>query len=453
MSRTIAIFWLTALLLASNALAAVCNPPTRNSASLQACIDTASASLTDKVVEIAGGTWTIDTQVIVKQFVTLRGPACKYGTTFNVTYGPRTNHVWDVPSDYLDGAVMLERGTLLEGITFFYPGQTTTGEMVKFAPSVGLNQTASSAPSTIRIERNFFINSYMAISAVPKAPVGFTPTQDRLIIRENEFGAHARGIKLDYCHDICKVELNHFSPNIWPSAQDDTRKDWIWQNGVALEAVENDFLWVDNFFAWCYKSGVYLAPRTVNGVTYTTVLAHLQNVSCDQCKWGIYSNFQGISEAYWPHKIVIDGGQIVAHNPVGAQSEASAIKLKYVREVVVTNAVLWASNDSAVHLDHVNWFTVSHNIINQWNRRNLGTAGVKLESCSYGNVIGNVGSTSLNPYNAIDLIGCSRVSTSSNSFELPSGYVVKFDASTSYCRSMGDHISVLNQGTNNNVWP
>jgi hypothetical protein len=120
------------LLCVATAEAAVCTGGTATA--LQSCLNAARTS-GDKVVEVQGSPWTIDTQIWVPHFVTLRGPGSKLdGVQFNITYGQ-----YGDPWNGAIAAIMLAKGSVLDGIAIYYPNQVPVDQtMIQYAPAVGL---------------------------------------------------------------------------------------------------------------------------------------------------------------------------------------------------------------------------------------------------------------------------------------------------------------------------
>lgn len=463
-----------------------------SSTTLQACIDAASQDAADRIVEVVQGQWTIDRPIHVKPGVVLRGPASynkdqvagdgngvPFAVTMNITYGETDLTYLESDDWFLQPAFELDTRSAVEGITFNYPNQAAPvrpprdhafAPMQPFQPTLGL-RAGVQVFEAVRIERNFFLNSYIAIMAVPADD---TAIVRRLLIRENEFGTTLRGIVLDRCLEACTVSLNHVNLNIVDMGKaGGYLSNWLWSYAAALEIREVDGLGVSDLFAFGMNRGVELTYRQT-GSQDPRVPRHLMlgNISCDRCKYGIHGDFSRITDASkWPFAITLRGGQFVANSneartAAPGAKDATAIRLTNLRLVSITDVDFRSSLDSAVHLTNVSQFTLGNNTVYIWdNDLDSGESaapGLLLKGCSSGAVTANTGAGlahgggSPRAGTAISLEGCTGVAIRGNAFELQAGSkTVQLDNATSNCRSMGDIPNNIELGSNttNKKWP
>ncbi|HOD50427.1 MAG TPA: glycosyl hydrolase family 28-related protein [Candidatus Hydrogenedentes bacterium] len=233
---------------------AVAGPETDNTAAFQRALDAAGAS-GGGLVAVPAGHYRLDGTISIPIAVTLQG-------TF---HAPPTDRQGEDPK--LDGSVLLAyagRGdpaaapfirltgsmATLSGFIVAYPEwKESDVPPVPYPPTV-----YASGSINVAVLDCCFLNSYEALHF---------QDSHRFLVR-NVYGyPSCRGLYVDNCLDIGRVENCHFWPfgiNYGASAY----TQWINENGVAFEFARTDWQYVTNTFCFGYGIG-YKFSTTKNG--------------------------------------------------------------------------------------------------------------------------------------------------------------------------------------------
>ncbi|HOE63580.1 MAG TPA: glycosyl hydrolase family 28-related protein [Candidatus Sumerlaeota bacterium] len=150
--------------------------------------------------------------------------------------------------------ITLWNNSVVNGLAIFYPNQVTSG-----APKPYPWTIASGGGDNCSIIDVLIVNPYQAVDFGSKET-------GRHYIRNLYAQPLYRGLFVDQCYDVGRIENVHF----WPfltcnNPQMESLQDWVIQNGEAFIFGRTDWEYVYNTFCWGYKIG-YRFTRTKNGV-------------------------------------------------------------------------------------------------------------------------------------------------------------------------------------------
>ena len=206
------------------------------------------------VVNIPAGRYRIEGSLSIPSGVTLSGSwesphhaTDLLGTVFEA-YGGRD-------SEKGPALVELEPSSAIRGLTILYPEQTIPGT-VPYPPTIrgrGMHPTISEIT---------MVNPYFGID--------LSPSHELHHVR-NIFGCPLRrGIVIDGCTDIGRVENVHFNPHYWDRSGADNTPDWkkllkyIWDNCEAFTIARSDWEYHLNTFSYGCRVG-YRFTRSEHG--------------------------------------------------------------------------------------------------------------------------------------------------------------------------------------------
>ena len=225
------------------------------------------ASLGGGTVNVPAGTFSLQSQVLVKEFVTLQCqptnpigllgvPARTGGTMFNVTWGSGAGS----SDDWTKAAVVLKRTTAIDSCGFRYPQQVYTATTpIEFGPSIVGYETGvdgRGGNSGMTATNNVCFNCYSFLDfrgSLSNAGMA------KLRIEYNWGAPIAFGLRINNVHD-----WSHYDHNIFHAAAYDFGDStpwshlglWTVQHGVAIELGNSDWLNLNDEQEWGYSVGV-----------------------------------------------------------------------------------------------------------------------------------------------------------------------------------------------------
>lgn len=281
------------------------------------------------IVYVPAGEYKIEGTLKIPAGVTLQG-------TFRT---PPTSHYPNMPN--LAGAVLLAyfgRGqqdgepfitlagnnATLEGVIIRYP-EVTPNDVppVPYPPTV-----YSKNVENVGVIDCCIINPYEALHFENSA---------RMIIR-NVFGYPSwRGLYIDACYDISRVENCHFWPFGVVYKPDDPYCLWINENAVAFEFARTDWQYVTHTFCFGYGVG-YKFSKSKNGACNGSFLG----IGADCCKRAV------LVEDLQPYGLLITNGEFV-----GRWESVDSAGIEILPEasggvVSLVNCAFWGPLDRAI---------------------------------------------------------------------------------------------------------
>jgi len=193
--------------------------------------------------------------------------------------------------------ILLNANSAVRGVTIYYPEQNIR-EIVAYPWTIqgrGIHCT---------IENVTLVNSYQAID------FGTHPNELHLV--RNVFGlALRRGVWVDNCTDIGRLENVHFNPHYWarsPWGEGKSRFDWnvlmdyLVANGEAFIFGRSDWEYVLNTFCYGYRVGYKFVP----GKSGIGTNGNFLGIGADGGNIGL------LAEAANPYGLLVTNGEFVA---------------------------------------------------------------------------------------------------------------------------------------------
>jgi len=373
-----------------------------NTDQVQKCLDDAAKG--DHVVNIAP--FLISAPVTIPERTALRGSGASWGTVVTVNFGRGESS-----ENKLRAGLIMKNGSTIDGITPFYPGQLVGKALVEYPPTIAV----ISGDTTV--ENCTFPNSYVAVDV--------RGAHGRFFVRNNRYGPHFRMIRIDECYDVDDLSNNRSNPAIWAGNDNSELYAWMHNNSVGIEANRLDWLWIDRFFDWGVKYGIWL-NQSVNGISHGVQVVQS---GCDACRYGIYSNIESGDR---PWLVTVSNWSGTSFNPVDDKDDGVSIYLAHIEGVNISNSNFWGLRNEGIYLNDCS--TVSLLGINfltdDWNIAENNSAAIHLVNCRRGSIVGNSGASSRDSSVGIILEGSHNIKVIANPFETK-GPAIKILSSSS----------------------
>jgi hypothetical protein len=339
---------------------------TDNTAAFQAALDQAAAA-GGGIVKVPTGQYRFEGTLTIPGGVTLQG-------TF--TFAP-TDHREAPP--HQDGSVLLptagrgepdsppfitlgESTAGLAGFKVSYPDwRQTDVPPVPYPPTV-----YAGAVSNVSVQDCNFINSYEAVK--------FDRTY-RFLVRNVHGYPSKRGLYVDYCLDIGRVENVHFWPYGVPYSVDDPYVKWININGVAFEFRRCDWCYVLNTFCFGYGVGYKFAASDRLESTNRTTNGSLIGIGADSCERAVL-----IEETTQP------GLQIVNAELVGRWGSETAVCIEVLPGaenalVNLSNSTFFGPIDRCIWMRSPNGHLLASNCtFDNWDVSSKGSPAIQIDA-------------------------------------------------------------------------
>lgn len=306
---------------------AVGDMTTDNTAIFQTALDDVGAS-GGGIVTVPAGHFRINGNLSIPANVTLQG---------SYTTVPEVNETWLTKprgSTLLayagrgnrDGEpfIRLKGNTAtIAGFVIFYPEWNRADiPPIPYPPCI-----ASSDTNNVTIQNCNIINAYEAISLV---------RAHRHMVR-NVYGYPIwRGIYVDECYDIGRIENIHFWPFGANYRPDDPYSKWINLNGTAFEFARTDWQYVTNTFCFGYGVG-YKFSESANGSCNGSFLS----IGADSCRRAV------LVEQASNIGLLITNGEFVGRWE-STDSACVEISPKALAKVSFNNCSFWGPNDKCI---------------------------------------------------------------------------------------------------------
>lgn len=219
---------------------------------------------------------------------------------------------------------------------------------------------ASQDTENVAVQDCCFLNPYEAIKLVRAA---------RHLVRNVTGYPIWRGLFVDECYDIGRVENVHFWPFGLAYNQDDPYCKWINTQGVAFEFARTDWHYVANTFCFGYGIG-YRFSESKNGSANGNFLG----IGADSCERAV------VVEQAQPPGLLISNGEFV-----GRWGSTNAICLeiapKAEGKVSLVNCSFWGPIDRCVWMrSPAGQFTASACNFVHWDNRGAGSAAIQVDA-------------------------------------------------------------------------
>ena len=264
-------------------------------------------------VKVPVGNYLISTHLSVPNNVTLEG-VWRIPTAWTANLGSTLLAVEGAGSE--DGTAFITLGTnsTLKGITVFYPDQ----KMDSVTPYPWC--VAGSGGDNSSIVDCLLVNPYQAVDFG-------TRNSGRHYIRGLYGQPLRRGIFVDKCYDVGRIENVHFWP-FWGWDGHPELQKWMWENGETFIFGRTDWEYVLNTFVFGYKTG-YRFIQTASGA----MNGNLLGIGADA------TNVAVLVEQTQKPGLLITNGQFVSFG--GQQPTEVVVKATHDGVVQFQNCSYW----------------------------------------------------------------------------------------------------------------
>lgn len=221
------------------------------------------------VVEVPAGRYLIKTHLVIPESVTLEGTWRAPASLGNVA-----EMKLDAPGEPLTGTILLavdgagdphgtpfitlKSNATLKGVVIFYPEQTKTNPPKSYPWTVAAASGGTENPSILDV---FMVNTYQAVD------FGSFETL-RPSIRNLYADALYRGVYIDRCMDIARLENVHLAP-FWHWTLESPLTKFVMENGEGFIFGRTDWQLVRDCFVALYKVGFRFTKNGPAGVSRT----------------------------------------------------------------------------------------------------------------------------------------------------------------------------------------
>ena len=219
-----------------------------DTAAIQKALDTAAE--TTSIVDLPAGKYLVEGTLRFPAGVTLRGVFRAPPTTIGKADGWQPNGsvlLAVAGKDEPDGHpfILMHESTTLEGVTVYYPEQTMTN------PPIPYPWTVRGVGHNVSIVNCLLVNPYQALDFG-------SCRSGRHYVRGLSAQPLYRGIYVDQCYDIGKIEDVHFWP-FWGTRHG--LKEFQVENAEAFVIGRTDWEYMFNCFCIFYKVGYHFLKR------------------------------------------------------------------------------------------------------------------------------------------------------------------------------------------------
>ena len=301
-------------------------------------------------VSVPVGNYMIKSHISIPSKVTLEG-VWKIPTAFAQMSGSTLLAVEGAGSE--DGAPFITIGmnSALKGMIVYYPDQRPE----KIVPYPWCIACAGGDNSSI-IDC-LLVNPYQGVDFATNA-------SGRHYIRNLYGQPLRRGISVDKCYDVGRIENVHFWP-FWKWDTESGIRDWLWKNGEAFIFARTDWEYVLNIFCFGYGTGMRFI-QSKDGPTNGNFLG---------C--GIdAANIAVLVEQTQPPGLLFTNGEFVSF--AGENPAEIVVKDSHTGVVQFNNCSYWGTSDQIARIAGTG--TVSFNGCNflGWDRKKDKTPAIEL---------------------------------------------------------------------------
>lgn len=256
---------------------------TDDTAAFQAAIDSASAQ-GGGIVFVPAGTYRIEGSLIIRRNVTLEGiftaPPTIPWTAESLGKGAPNGSVLLAFSGKGDAGgtpfIQLDYNATLKGLAVFYPEQTDTNPPVAYPWTISSLLTGADNCSIVDV---LLVNPYQAVD------FGGRHTGRHFIRNLNAAPLH-RGLFIDHCLDVGRVENVHFWP-FWGATG--AAAEYRRKHGKAFIIGRSDWQHLTNCFCIDYETGFQFIPCTSAAAAYQGGgNAHIIGGGADGCNRAVH---------------------------------------------------------------------------------------------------------------------------------------------------------------------
>ena len=302
------------------------------------------------------GNYMIKTHIFVPSNVTLEG-VWSIPTAFSQMKGSTLLAVEGEGSEKGPAFITLGVNSTIKGMTVYYPNQKPE-KIAEYPWCVAC--AGGDNPSIIDC---LLVNPYQGVDFGSNA-------SGRHYIRGLYGQPLRRGIYIDRCFDVGRIENVHFWP-FWKWDAESGIQKWLWENGEAFIFARTDWEYVFNTFVFGYKVGYkFIAGEDgpCNG-NFVGIGADAANIAV-------------LVEATQQPGLLITNGEFVSF----AEPNPCEIVVNDTHKGVVqfNNCAFWGPTDQIARIAGEGTVSFTGCNLNHWNRKSNGTHAIEL---SGGNLI------------------------------------------------------------------
>jgi len=318
--------------------------------------DTAAFTAAMKAVADKGGTafvpvgnYLIKTHLSVPSNVTLEG-VWSIPTAFSQMKGSTLLAVEGAGSETGTPFITLGVNSTVKGITVYYPDQKPE-KIVPYPWCIAC--AGGDNPSIIDC---LLVNPYQGVDFGSHA-------SGRHYIRGLYGQPLRRGVYIDKCYDVGRIENVHF----WPFWRWDTPylQNWMWSNSEAFIFARTDWEYVFNTFVFGYKVGYRFIASPEGAMN-----GNLLGIGADATENAVL-----VEQTQQPG-LLITNGEFVAF--AGANPCEIVVKDTHTGVVQFVNCAYWGPADQIARIAGTGQVTFSGCNFLGWNRRNNKTPAIEL---------------------------------------------------------------------------
>jgi hypothetical protein len=313
------------------------------------------------VVEVPAGRYRLDTGLVIPANVTLQGVFRAAPTTGPLKISALTGSVlYAYPGRGTTNAPpfikITGRNSGIAGLAIAYPEwRQSDVPPIPYPPCVQSENTEN-----IAIQDCLLLNPYEGIRLV---------NAHRHLVRNITGYPMARGLYVDECYDIGRIENIHFWPFGVNYQADDPFCKWVNTHGVAFEWARTDWHYVLNTFCFGYGIG-YKFSQSPHG----SANGNFVGLGADSCQRAVV-----VDQAQLPG-LLISNGEFV-----GRWGSTNSVCLEVGPEaegkVSLVNCSFWGPVDRCVWMrSRTGQFTASACNFLNWNSSDTGVPAIQLDA-------------------------------------------------------------------------
>jgi len=317
-------------------------------AAFTAAMDAAAAK--GGIVHVPSGTYLISGHLSIPQDVTLEG-VWRTPTTWSEKHGSILLAVEGAGSETGPAFLTLHTNSTVKGITVFYPNQKAD----RIQPYPYCVQGAAGDDESV--VDCLLVNPYSGVD------FGTNPC-GRHYIRGLYGQPLRRGIYVDQCYDIGRIEDVHFWP-FWTWDEKSGIREWLWKNGESFVFGRTDWEYVFNTFSFGYRVG-YRFIKTKTGA----MNGNLVGIGADA------TNVAVEVDETQPYGLLITNGEFVSF--AGEKPTEVVVQKGHTGAVSFSNCSFWGPSYQIGRMDGDGSVTFANCIFRDYDAKGAGTPTLTL---------------------------------------------------------------------------
>jgi hypothetical protein len=317
-----------------------------------AAFDKAMAVVAPKggTVSVPVGNYLIKTHLVVPPKVTLEG-IWKVPTAWTQNEGSTLLAVEGEGKESGPAFITLGPNSTIKGLTVFYPNQKKD----KIAPYPWCVQGAGGDNSSV--VDCLLVNPYQGVD------FGTHPCGRHYV--RNLYGQPLRrGLFVDQCYDIGRIENVHFWP-FWSWDGNEYMKKWLWENGEAFIFARTDWEYVHNTFCFGYRVGYRFTASATGAMN-----GNLVGIGADATVISV------LVEQTQPPGLLITNGEFVSFG--GDQPTEVVVGPKHVGVVQFQNCAFWGPANQIAKIEGKGYVSFNNCNFCDWSAKGKTVPAISL---------------------------------------------------------------------------